>query len=94
MRPITRPPAVVAAAPSHPFVPWVTLGLALLIAAYDLGRAWLPRSWRRLGEQIFSGPVFAAIDRTHDGVVGDYVVWILIGLALFSASSAAALYAG
>jgi hypothetical protein len=37
--------------------------------------------------------VFGAIDRTHDGVVADYVVWILVGLTLFAVSSAAALHA-
>jgi multicomponent Na+:H+ antiporter subunit D len=89
------PPAVVAVPPpAHPFVPWLSLGLALLIAAYDLGRARLPSSWRRAGERVLAGPVFTAIDRTHDGVIGDYVVWILIGLTLFSVSSAAALHAG
>jgi len=89
-------PATAAAvpAPSHPFVPWLTLGLAILIAAHELGHAWLPRSWSRTSRRVLSGPVFTAIDRAHDGVVGDYVVWILIGLALFSVSSAAALHAG
>jgi hypothetical protein len=68
--------------------------LAVLIAVHDLFRAWLPRSWLRGTERVLSGSVFAAIDRTHDGLVGDYVVWILVGLALFSVSSAAALHAG
>ena len=79
---------------AHPFAPWLTLGLSVLIAAYDLGRARMPRRWRRVSTRLLSGPVFAAIDRTHNGVIGDYVVWILIGLALFSVSSAAALHAG
>ncbi|HEX5462295.1 MAG TPA: proton-conducting transporter membrane subunit [Steroidobacteraceae bacterium] len=89
-------PATAAAVPasSHPFVPWLTLGLAIFIAAHELGHAWLPRSWSRASRRVLSGPVFTAIDRTHDGAVGDYVVWILIGLALFSVSSAAALHAG
>lgn len=78
----------------YPFIPWLTLGLTVLIAAHDLGRAWLPRSWLRVAERVVSGSIFAVIDRTHDGVVGDYVVWILVGLALFSVSSAAALHAG
>lgn len=88
------PPEVAVPVSAHPFVPWLTLGLAVLIAAHDLGRAWLPRSWLRVAEWVASGSVFATIDRTHDGVVGDYVVWILVGLALFSVSSAAALHAG
>jgi multicomponent Na+:H+ antiporter subunit D len=89
-------PAAAVAAPgaAHPFIPWLTVGLAILIAVHDLGRAWLPTSWLRATERVLSGPVFAAIDRTHDGAIGDYVVWILIGLALFSLSSAAALHSG
>ena len=75
-------------------MPWLTLGLSVLIAAYDLGRGRLPRRWRPAGERLLSGPTLGAIDRAHDGVIGDYVVWILIGLALFSVSSAAALHAG
>jgi hypothetical protein len=69
------------------------VGLAVLIAAHDLGRTWLPRWWLHTTERVLAGPVFAAIDRTHDGVVGDYVVWIMIGLAIFAVSSAAALHA-
>jgi multicomponent Na+:H+ antiporter subunit D len=91
--PLRPQPAMPVVSSAHPFVPWVTLGLSVLIAAHDLGRARLPRSWLRGVERVLAGPVFAAIDRTHDGVVADYVVWILIGLTLFAVSSAAALYA-
>jgi multicomponent Na+:H+ antiporter subunit D len=91
--PVGPPPAVAVPSLAHAFVPWATLGLAVLIAAHDLGRAWLPRWWLRTAERVLAGPVFAAIDRTHDGVVGDHVVWILIGLAIFAVSSAAALHA-
>lgn len=87
------PPALAVPQSAHPFVPWLTLGLTVLIAAHDLGRARLPGSWLRAAERVLSSFIFGAIDRTHDGVVGDYVVWILIGLAVFSVSSAAALHA-
>jgi len=92
--PVTPPPPAAVPTGVHPLVPWVSLGLAVLIAAHDLGRAWLPRTWRRRFERAFFEPIFTAIDRTHDGVVGDYVAWILVGLALFSVSAAAALHAG
>jgi multicomponent Na+:H+ antiporter subunit D len=78
----------------HPLVPWLSLTLAMLIAAYDLAGEWLPRRWRGASERAVIAPLCEAIDRTHDGVIGDYVVWILIGLALFTLSSAAALHAG
>ena len=92
--PVTPPPAAAVPTGVHPFVPWVSLGLAVLIAAHDLGRARLPRTWRRRFERALLEPVFTAIERTHDGAVGDYVVWMLVGLALFSVSAAAALHAG
>jgi len=93
-RPLAPPQAVAPASSAHPLVPWLTLGLTVLIAVHELARDRLPGSWLRVTECVFTGPVSAAIDRTHDGVIGDYVVWILVGLALFSVSSAAALHAG
>ncbi|MGH8227911.1 MAG: hypothetical protein ACREU3_08435 [Steroidobacteraceae bacterium] len=69
----------------YPFVPWLTIGLAILIAAHDLSRAWLPRRWVALNDR-YVGPIFGALDRLHDGLVGDYVAWIIVGLAFFSLS--------
>ncbi len=81
------PPAIPPLAPPHPFVPWLTIGLTLLIAAHDLGRGRLPRlGWR---SAIALAPLFVVIDRLHNGLVGDYVAWIAVGLALFSLSFAA-----
>jgi hypothetical protein len=34
-------------------------------------------------------PLSVVIDRLHNGVVGDYVAWIVVGLALLSLSFAA-----
>ncbi len=33
-----------------------------------------------------TSPIFTAVDRLHDGIIGDYVAWIVFGLALFSVS--------
>ena len=71
-------------APSHPFVPWLTVGLSILIAGHDLSRGRLPRLWLALSDRLLE-PLFV-IDRLHNGVVGDYVAWIVVGLALLSLS--------
>ena len=73
----------------HPFIPWLSLGLSLLIAAHDLGRSRLPRAWLAASDRALA-PLFIIIDRLHDGVVGAYVTWIVVGLALFSVSFVAA----
>jgi multicomponent Na+:H+ antiporter subunit D len=71
----------------HPWAPWLCLALTLWVAAHDLWRHRLP------------GPVLAVIDRAtqplftfvaslHNGVAGDYVAWIVVGLAMFAAAIA------
>jgi hypothetical protein len=62
--------------------------LAILIAAYDLARAKLPRLWRAYSHRLVN-PILFVIDRMHDGLIDDYVAWIVVGLALFSLSSIA-----
>ena len=79
-------PAAVAPQPaSHPFVPWITVGLSILIAGHDLARARLPKTWLQATDAVVN-PLFVVIDRLHDGKIGDYVAWIVVGLALFSLS--------
>lgn len=92
--PVRSPLTVSVPQPAHPFMPWVTLALTVLIAVHDLGRSRWPKTWLRAAERVLSSSLFTAIDRMHDGVVADYVLWILIGIALFSVSSALALHAG
>ena len=78
----TAPPA-----PPHPWLPWLALSLAFLIAGWDLGRRHLPRRLVALVQGV-SGPGFAALDRLHSGLVGDYVAAILAGLALLALGAA------
>src|SRR5579883_2197284 len=85
---LAAPPAVPDVPPSHPFIPWLTIGLTLMIAAHDLGRSRLPRLWLALSDRALA-PLFVVVDRLHNGLVGDYVAWIAVGLALFSLSFAA-----
>ncbi|HEY6433439.1 MAG TPA: proton-conducting transporter membrane subunit [Acetobacteraceae bacterium] len=73
--------------PPHPFVPWASLAMTLCVAGFDLWRHRLPRPFVRLVDQA-SWPLFGAVSWLHTGLVGDYVVWIVIGLALFTAGFA------
>jgi multicomponent Na+:H+ antiporter subunit D len=67
----------------HPWLPWVTLGLAAMIAAYNFWRHRLPRFLNRALE-VSSFPLFIALDRVHTGLIGDYVAWIAFGIALLA----------
>lgn len=59
------------------------MGFALVIAGHDLARDRLPGLWLRVTDRTLR-PLLALIDGLHDGVVGDYVAWIVVGLAAFS----------
>lgn len=76
-------PPVASAAPHFAAASWVTLGLALLLAAFNLSRARLPRPLLAASEAM-ARPVFATLESLHDGLVGNYVTWIIVGLALFT----------
>jgi multicomponent Na+:H+ antiporter subunit D len=81
------PPAVVPppTPPPHPFLPWVTLAVALILAGYDLGRAKLP-AILRTSIQRLSDPPFRLLERLHTGIIGDYVAGIIAGIAILAAS--------
>ncbi len=68
-------------------IPWLGVGLALLTAGYNLGRRHLPKPLQR-AVGIGTDPVFLILDRLHSGLVGDYVAWIMVGLAVFAAALA------
>lgn len=68
----------------HPFFPWLSMGLAIAIAAFDLARRHLPRVMVRISNML-TEPWFRLLGRLHNGVIGDYVAWIAVGLALFVA---------
>lgn len=80
-----RQPLPVTSTPDLPalWVPWVSVGLALLIAAFELTRRRLPR---RLigGFDRLSAPVLGALQAVHSGLIGDYVTWVVVGLAFFA----------
>jgi len=83
-----RSSAIASEPPPHPFLTWLTIGAALLITAHNFARDKLPRLWLTASDRLIN-PVLFVIDRLHDGLVGDYVTWIIAGLALFALSFAA-----
>ena len=78
-----RPVAGVPWAPvTGSWLPWMATGLAVALAALEPGWHRLPRSAARGYDRIF-GPALDAPGALHSGLVGDYVAWIAVGLALF-----------
>jgi multicomponent Na+:H+ antiporter subunit D len=54
---------------------------AFLLAAFGLWRSRLPRGWLRVTARAVYPPLDGLRD-LHSGVVGDYVVWIVVGTAV------------
>ena len=80
------------AAPAAPdltkMLAWCSTGLAALIAAFQLLHRSLP--------PIVTGPVKrisrsagGGLEYLHSGAIGDYVTWLVVGVALFALSLAA-----
>jgi multicomponent Na+:H+ antiporter subunit D len=69
--------------PPHSWLSWFGLGLALLIASWDLGHHHLPGLLSRVVQKA-TDPVFGLLDRLHSGLIADEVTWILVGLAALS----------
>ena len=74
---------------THPWLPWISMALALVFAVWSLSSGKLP-GWL---EAMFNRPVGWVQYRLgilHSGLVGDYVMWIMVGLALFTVAFAVA----
>ncbi len=75
--------ATLPAAPAHPWLPWITTALALMVAAFDLGRDRLPAALVRASDRV-TNPPLEGLNALHSGVVGDYAAWIAAGLAMLA----------
>ena len=64
-------------------LPWVSVGLAILVAGYSLFNQSLPRAATGLVDAVF-GRMLRLLEGVHSGLIGDYVAWLVVGLALFS----------
>jgi multicomponent Na+:H+ antiporter subunit D len=62
---------------------WLSVSFALEIAAFDLARRRLPPSLVRISDWATT-PVLDALSALHSGMIGDYVAWVAVGLALFT----------
>ena len=73
--------------PGRSAVSWISVALALAIAAFQLGRGSLPRGvadwW-----SAAAAPVANWLQDLHSGLVGDYVAWAVVGLGLFACAFA------
>ena len=64
---------------------WLSVSLALILAAYALSQQHLPGVLTR-GVRRVLDVAGAGLDYLHSGAVGDYVAWLVVGLALFTAA--------
>ena len=78
----SAPAAPSATSKTHIIGPVIGLSVALGIAALELGRARFPRYLVRVAD-LALGWIFAGLDRLHNGIVGDYVAWLVFGLIVF-----------
>ena len=78
-------PAIVVSSPS--WLAWTSVTLALAIAGLDLFREHLPRPVIA-STHALTRPAFKGLKALHSGLVGDYVLWIVLGLAAYTAAIA------
>jgi multicomponent Na+:H+ antiporter subunit D len=81
------PPAAIAAMPPDHESAWLAVALAIALAGFELGRDRLPRPVLAVVDRLLRPPL-AAIRLWHSGLIGDYVAWMMVGLAVFGASFA------
>jgi len=63
------------------------LCVALVVAALQLARGHFPPPSGHVSDRL-SGPAFGLLDRLHNGIVGDYVAWLLFGPVVFGGALA------
>jgi multicomponent Na+:H+ antiporter subunit D len=66
-----------------PWLPWLSVALAMLIAGFDLSRRNLPDGLVA-GVNRGLSPILGAMQAVHSGLIGDYVTWLTVGVALFA----------
>jgi multicomponent Na+:H+ antiporter subunit D len=64
--------------------PILGLSVALGLAALQLGKEHLPRAMVAASDLLL-GSILRMLDSIHDGIVGDYVAWLALGLLVFGA---------
>ena len=89
------PPSAIPPQPGAPatLLAWLSVGLALAMAAYALFEHHLPDASTSGIRRVVS-LAGAGLDYLHSGAIGDYVAWLMVGLALFTAAFLAGLSLG
>ena len=72
-----------------PWLPWLSVALAEVIAAFDLSRRNRPRELA-LGVDRGMEPVLGAKQAIHSGLIGDYVTWLSVASPCSLSSSRSA----
>lgn len=67
----------------HEFAPWVSVAVTLVVAGFELSRERIPGPLRWVADRV-SAPLALGVSRLHTGLVGDYVAWIAVGLAVMT----------
>jgi len=62
---------------------WLSVALALGIAGFNLSRQLLPVGLPEIVDAMLK-PVFAGVQKLHSGLIGDYIAWVAVGLAMFT----------
>lgn len=68
---------------------WLSVGGAVALAAYALFRHDLPTFVVRPLQRTQSAPA-GLLEALHSGLIGDYVAWLAVGLALIAGALAMA----
>jgi multicomponent Na+:H+ antiporter subunit D len=78
-------PQVLAATPppAAGISAWISVAAALWIAAFNLGRETLPKFITEAAKTLLH-PIFGGLQALHSGLIGDYIAWLTVGLALFA----------
>jgi multicomponent Na+:H+ antiporter subunit D len=82
LAPASRSGAPAAPQEAGTLLAWIMVAAALAVAGFSLFRDHLPAFFVRLVDLVL-GPFAAAVERMHNGLIGDYAVWMLLGLTLF-----------
>jgi multicomponent Na+:H+ antiporter subunit D len=65
-----------------PLLPWMMVAGAVAVAGFALFRGHLPVWVVHIIDRLLA-PLAAAVEHLHNGLIGDYAVWMLFGLVLF-----------
>ncbi|MBN8874359.1 MAG: NADH-quinone oxidoreductase subunit E [Rhodospirillales bacterium] len=79
------PPTPFPAEPPGTGLAWISVAVAIALAGLLLMRHRLPRRALALNDRV-SDAVVGSMARLHTGRIGDYVTWMVFGLALFVVS--------